>query len=49
MKKCQKNDVHAISQIKYQIREALKSYIYNQTGRDPMILPVLTEVDSNEY
>ncbi|MDU6064649.1 MAG: ribonuclease J, partial [Anaerococcus sp.] len=49
MKKCQKNDIHAISQIKYQIREALKSYIYNQTGRDPMILPVLIEVESNEY
>lgn len=49
MKKCQKKDVHAISQIKYQIRESLKSYIYNQTGRDPMILPVLTEVDVNEY
>ena len=49
MKKCEKKDIHAISQIKYQIREALKSYIYNQTGRDPMILPVLTEVDSNEY
>lgn len=49
MKKCEKKDIHAISQIKYQIREALKSYIYNQTGRDPMILPILTEVDSNEY
>lgn len=49
MKKCQKKEIHAISQIKYQIRESLKSYIYNQTGRDPMILPVLTEVENNEY
>ncbi|MGO3017908.1 MAG: ribonuclease J [Anaerococcus sp.] len=43
LNKCKKNDVHAISQIKYHIREALKSYIYNQIGRDPMILPIISE------
>lgn len=47
--KCKKNEVHAISQIKYHIREALKSYVYTQLGRDPMILPVISEIENNEY
>ena len=46
--KCQKDEIRAISQIKYQIREDLKSYLYNELGRDPMILPVISEVDNNE-
>ena len=46
--KCQKDEIRAISQIKYQIREDLKSYLYNELGRDPMILPVISEVESNE-
>ncbi|MDU5230381.1 MAG: ribonuclease J, partial [Anaerococcus sp.] len=46
--KCQKDEVRAISQIKYQIREDLKSYLYNELGRDPMILPVISEVENNE-
>ena len=46
--KCQKEEVRAISQIKYQIREDLKSYLYNELGRDPMILPVISEVENNE-
>lgn len=44
LNKCKKNDVHALSQIKYHIREALKSYVYNQIGRDPMILPIISEI-----
>lgn len=47
--KCQKNEVYAISQIKYHIREALKSYVYAQIGRDPMILPIISEIENNEY
>ena len=46
--KCQKDEIRAISQIKYQIREDLKSYLYNELGRDPMILPVISEVENNE-
>lgn len=46
--KCQKEEIRAISQIKYQIREDLKSYLYNELGRDPMILPVISEVENNE-
>ena len=46
--KCQKEEIRAISQIKYQIREDLKSYLYHELGRDPMILPVISEVENNE-
>lgn len=48
VEKCQKEEIRALSQIKYQIREDLKSYLYNELGRDPMILPVISEVDDNE-
>lgn len=44
IKKCQEKEIRAISQIKYKIREDLKSYIYNELGRDPMILPVISEI-----
>lgn len=47
--KCKKQDIKALSQIKYQIREDLKSYIYNELGRDPMILPVISELDDGKY
>ena len=47
--KCRKQDIKALSQIKYQIREDLKSYIYNELGRDPMILPVISELDDGKY
>ena len=47
--KCKKQDIKAISQIKYQIREDLKSYIYNELGRDPMILPVISEIEDGKY
>lgn len=49
IKKCQKNDVRAISQIKYQIRADLKGYLYNELGRDPMILPIISEVENAVY
>src|SRR5699024_7546267 len=48
IKKCADKEIRAISQIKYKIREDLKSYIYNELGRDPMILPVISELESNE-
>ena len=48
VEKCQKEEIRALSQIKYQIREDLKSYLYNELGRDPMILPVISEVENNE-
>ncbi len=49
LNRCKKNDVHAISQIKYHIREALKSYVYNEIGRDPMILPIISEIENEWY
>ena len=48
VEKCQRQEIRALSQIKYQIREDLKSYLYNELGRDPMILPVISEVESND-
>ena len=47
--KCKKQDIKALSQIKYQIREDLKSYIYNELGRDPMILPATSEIEDGKY
>ena len=47
--KCKKDDIKALSQIKYQIREDLKSYIYNELGRDPMILPVISGIENGKY
>ena len=47
--KCKKQDIKALSQIKYQIREDLKSCIYNELGRDPMILPVISEIEDGKY
>ncbi|WP_296113717.1 ribonuclease J [uncultured Anaerococcus sp.] len=47
--KCKKQEIKALSQIKYQIREDLKSYIYNELGRDPMILPVISELENGKY
>lgn len=47
--KCKKQDIKALSQIKYQIREDLKSYIYNELGRDPMIIPVISEIEDGKY
>lgn len=46
LNRCKNNDVHALSQIKYHIREALKSYVYNEIGRDPMILPIISEIEN---
>ena len=43
---CSKKDIRALSQIKYKIREDLKAYIYNELGRDPMILPVINEIEN---
>ena len=48
VEKCQKEEIRALSQIKYQIREDLKTYLYNELGRDPMILPIISEVENNE-
>lgn len=46
LNRCRKNEVHALSQIKYHVREALKNYVYNQIGRDPMILPIISEIEN---
>ncbi|MDO4593894.1 MAG: ribonuclease J [Tissierellia bacterium] len=47
LKKCEKNNIHAWSQIKYHIRESLKSFVYNETQRDPMILPIISEINDD--
>lgn len=46
---CNKDNVYAISQIKYYIRDALKNYVYSRTKRDPMILPVISEKQYAKY
>ena len=32
--------------LKSAIRSAVKNYLYNQTKRNPVILPIIVEVDS---
>lgn len=49
LNRCKKQDIKAISQIKYHIREDLKKYIYNELDRDPMILPVISELENGKY
>lgn len=49
LEKCNKKGINSYSQIKYHIREAVKTYVYNETQRDPMILPVISESRNDGY
>lgn len=43
--KCDKNDIREWSNIKAALRETLMKYVYNKTKRQPMILPILMDID----
>lgn len=48
LEKCDHNDVREWSNIKSALRETLIKYVYSKTKRQPMILPILMDVDLNK-
>lgn len=47
--KCDQNDIREWSNIKAALRESLIKYVYSKTKRQPMILPILMDVDIEKY
>ena len=46
--KCEEQNIHEWSTIKTRLRETLIKYIYGKTKRQPMILPILMDVDMDK-
>jgi len=46
--KCQETNTREWNTIKMSIKDALSSFIYEKIKRNPMILPIIVEVNSNE-
>ena len=44
LEKCEAGNVTEWSVIKSQVREVLSKFLYEKTGRRPMILPIIMEV-----
>lgn len=47
--KCDKENIREWSNIKAALRESLIHYIYSKTKRQPMILPILMDVDIDKF
>ncbi len=47
LEKCERENIREWSTIKSNLRESLIHYIYGKTKRQPMILPILMDVDMN--
>lgn len=45
LEKCDKHEIREWSNIKSALRETLMKYVYNKTKRQPMILPILMDID----
>src|SRR5574344_30549 len=45
LEKCDKENIREWSNIKASLREALTHYVFSKTKREPMILPILMDVD----
>ena len=45
LQQCLDRDMHEWNAIKTKMKEALGEYIYRETKRDPMILPIMMELD----
>ena len=41
---CQQKDIREWSALKIRVKDALSSFIYRKTKRDPMILPIIMEI-----
>ena len=46
--KCEEQSIREWSIIKTRLRESLIKYIYGKTKRQPMILPILMDVDMDK-
>lgn len=49
LEKCENENIHEWSTIKSNLRDALIHYIYGKTKRQPMILPILMDVDMDKF
>ncbi len=49
LENCDRENIREWSNIKAALREALIHYIYSKTKRQPMILPILMDVDMDRY
>ncbi len=47
LKNCEKNKIYDWASIKSNVRERLIEFIYSKTKRQPMILPIIMEVNTN--
>lgn len=45
LEECDKNDIREWSNIKAALRDTLMKYVYSKTKRQPMILPILMDID----
>ena len=45
LEKCEQENIHEWSTIKSNLRDTLIRYVYGKTKRQPMILPILMDVD----
>ena len=48
LSKCEEQNIREWSTIKTKVRESLIKYIYSKTKRQPMILPILMDVDMDK-
>lgn len=49
LEKCDEQDIREWSNIKAALRESLMKYVYTKTKRQPMILPILMDVDLGKH
>ena len=49
LEKCDEQDIRDWSSIKSALRESIMKYVYAKTKRQPMILPILMDVDLDKY
>lgn len=47
LKSCEQNKITEWATIKSNLKERLVDYIYKKTKREPMILPIITEINTN--
>lgn len=49
LENCDKQNIREWSSIKNNVREAISHYVYSKTKRQPMILPILIDIDTDKF